>query len=393
MRRICYIVRAGLTKSLECDRAHRVPLMWDFVSVLADHIASDVVLTTLTTLEIADAYEYSTADWKAMAEALNKSASAADRAAYATILRRRPAESIERLLQRAYERRHEDIYADAVSARFSFAINDVFARIGWNVRSQILIDFLSRQFALPETMHTFIDYNYDLVLDSCVQHAAKGTWSPITGYGAPFQYVLHVDEAGDHMQQFNGSGAYSMLAPRPVRQTAGTTEIRIFKPHGSLNWANEFEGNYHFADREPLLLLGSDGAIAYYPPFDALQVEGTQAGEIGFDTALVVVPPQDGPRDHEEPVFLSKMWPACHDALSTAEEVVMIGWSMPATDKREVRRIGCALLERGAPPHVTVANLNADYNYFKRVAELCGVPVSRLAIFNNGFADFATARS
>jgi hypothetical protein len=394
MRRVCYIIGAGLTKALETDRANRVPLMWDFVSVLADHIASDVVLTTLTTLEVAGAYEYSKPEWKVMAKALNKSAPPADRATYATILRRRPAENIERLLQNAYARRRDDIYADTVPARFSFAINDVFARIGWNVRKQILIDFLWRQFALPDTTHTFINYNYDLVLDSCVREASGGKWSPVTGYGVPFQHVLHVDEAGEHMQQFGGSGgAYSLLTPHLAGSTSATSDIRIVKPHGSLNWAAEFEGNYHFTDRDPLLLLRSDGAIAYYPPFDALQVEGTQPGEIGFDAALMIVPPQDTAAESSEPAYLSAMWPSCREALESADDILIIGWSMPFTDKCEVKRIGCALAERTNAPRVAVVNLNADYGYFMRVAEVCGVPVSELVIFNDGFADFASAYS
>lgn len=393
MRRVCYIIGAGLTKALEMDRANRVPLMGDFVSVLADHIASDVVLTTLTTLEVAGAYEYSTPEWSAMATTLGTAASAADRDAFATILRRRPAENIERLLQNAYARRRSDIYADTVPTRFSFAINDVFGRIGWNVQRQILIDFLQPQFTLPDTTHTFIDYNYDLVLESCVHAAAGGAWSPVTGYGIPFHHVLHVDEAGEHMQQFGGSGgAYSLLPPHLATRTSATSSIRILKPHGSLNWAAEFEGNYHFTDRHPLLLLRSDGAIAYYPPFDALQIEGTQPGEIGFDAALVIVPPQDAVESNV-PVFLSNMWPTCRDALAHADDIVIIGWSMPLTDKREVQRMGCALADRAKAPCVTVANLNADYAYFARVAEVCGVPVSELVIFNGGFADFASAYS
>jgi len=36
--KICYVIGAGLTKALETTPAYRMPLMIDFVSVLADHI-------------------------------------------------------------------------------------------------------------------------------------------------------------------------------------------------------------------------------------------------------------------------------------------------------------------------------------------------------------------
>lgn len=44
-KKICYIVGAGFTKSLETGREFRVPLMTDFIDVLADHLDSNVVLT------------------------------------------------------------------------------------------------------------------------------------------------------------------------------------------------------------------------------------------------------------------------------------------------------------------------------------------------------------
>ena len=388
MRRICYVIGAGLTKALERDREHRVPLMWDFVSVLADHIASDVVLTTLVTLEIAEAFEYSLPAWKAMAKALTKYSPREAREAYAAIVRRRPAENIEKLLQAAHARRHTDIYADTVPARFSFAINDVFSRVGWNVRMNLLTEFLRQQFAMPETAHTFIDYNYDLVLDASVAKAAEARWNPVAGYGVPFRYVLHVDETADHMRQFRGSGgAYELLAPH-LAPNVRTTDIQILKPHGSLNWAAEFTGNYDFTDRDPLLILRPDATIGYYPPFDALQVEGTELGETGFDAALYVVPPRDTPSGDAEGVFLQRVTQAYREALASADDIVIIGWSMPSTDKGEVANIARVLATRTAQPCVLVANLHADVSYFRRVAELCNVPLDRLTIFNDGFEDF-----
>ena len=43
---MAYIVGAGLTKSLERMQGPRVPLMNDFVSVVADYLDDDTILTT-----------------------------------------------------------------------------------------------------------------------------------------------------------------------------------------------------------------------------------------------------------------------------------------------------------------------------------------------------------
>ena len=45
-----YFIGAGVTKSTELTR--RVPLMMDFIPVLADYLDSDIVLNTLAQMEI-----------------------------------------------------------------------------------------------------------------------------------------------------------------------------------------------------------------------------------------------------------------------------------------------------------------------------------------------------
>jgi hypothetical protein len=71
MRHVVYIVGAGLTKALQTSS--RIPLMNDFVSVMADYIYQDnreldrVILTTLAELENGGVFENTKEDWKSLA--------------------------------------------------------------------------------------------------------------------------------------------------------------------------------------------------------------------------------------------------------------------------------------------------------------------------------------
>jgi hypothetical protein len=56
MDRIVYFVGAGLTKALEIP-CSPVPMMWDFVSTMADYLSDPVVLQTMVALEKGDLYE------------------------------------------------------------------------------------------------------------------------------------------------------------------------------------------------------------------------------------------------------------------------------------------------------------------------------------------------
>src|SRR5213083_31036 len=132
-RHILYVIGAGLSKSLELSRA-RIPLMYGFIDVMADYIEEPSIVTALSVLEQADVFEYSQQEWKDLARLLGLSQgyrTTQNLEAYKRILKSRPSENIETLLQRAVERRQ--IFAQTSPMSFSFSINTVFYRIGWNI--------------------------------------------------------------------------------------------------------------------------------------------------------------------------------------------------------------------------------------------------------------------
>ena len=70
MRNTVYFVGAGLAKSLELPQKP-IPVMYDFVSVLADYLSDDVILTFLARLEQMEPYPY---EWESpQAKELSKS--------------------------------------------------------------------------------------------------------------------------------------------------------------------------------------------------------------------------------------------------------------------------------------------------------------------------------
>src|ERR1700682_4434227 len=93
-----YLVGAGLTKSLQ-KPGRPVPMMNDFVSVMADYIEDDVILTTLAHWEILEdsAYSYRPPGMVDLARLLadGTDRSLEQRATFRRALKNRPAESIE----------------------------------------------------------------------------------------------------------------------------------------------------------------------------------------------------------------------------------------------------------------------------------------------------------
>jgi hypothetical protein len=103
-KRIVYFVGAGLPKALETP-GKRIPLMYDFVSVMADYAPSDpVILTTLAQLENAGIFAWPSLEASDLAKRVvgaNCDRSAATLGRFKDAMKRRPAESIEDLLLRA----------------------------------------------------------------------------------------------------------------------------------------------------------------------------------------------------------------------------------------------------------------------------------------------------
>ncbi|MEE8076760.1 MAG: hypothetical protein V3T60_14185 [Candidatus Binatia bacterium] len=163
---------------------------------------------------------------------------------------------------------------------------------------------------------TFISFNYDLWLEKSLQQ--NGLWNPGGGYGHTFLYT-RPHKAMTESGAFGHYEARSFGDPSP-------SPVSVLKPNGSLSW-------FHVSDKEPVLLTDSGeetGKISYNPDFYLDRVNiGNTVGRLL--TPLIVPPIPTTNRRH--PVFWSidKNIQAC---IQEAHVLVIIGWSLPETDKK-----------------------------------------------------------
>jgi len=390
-----YFVGAGLSKALQRD-GFPVPLMLDFVKVAAFYAASDdVLLTTLTQLEVSGVFTHATAASIALADSIAppKTSTSQDRNDFLQIVSSRPPENIEDLLIRA------DLIAnnpknatltfaqrltiELLPLRFSFAINRVFWRIGWNFDATPLIAFLDQQL-LRRDAATFVSLNYDVMLERGIEEVVPGRWSAATGYGKVFHEFVEDVEASKHIGQFSnigGGGAVGTLKCHQTTQTGDGT-IAVLKPHGSLNWLCQFTGNYQFVGTPTHLTLSADERVAYLSGNDVPLLERPN-GMPWPNAGIFISPPtQKTPL----PTILSQE----EAAIVDADDVVIIGWSAPPTDKDQVALITRAIARRSRPfRRVTLIEWNPARSHVRRMRELFA-PATIFTLWVGGFQAYAT---
>jgi hypothetical protein len=359
--------------------------MSTFVSKLPSpghYLDDDVVLATMVALEKADLYEWKSTDAAKLAETFPP-----DRAAFRQALKNRPAESIEDLLERSLGP-SANFSAQGAHQRFKYAINRLFCLVGWNISWRPLERFLQNQFRMPDTEHTFISFNYDLILDRTMQRLSSD-WGPATGYGIEIPFCVNDDLP---LIEKQGGAVDSVPAARfPV---ASASRLRILKPHGSLNWLVPYQTPYEqpleglrFSDGPLIVPVTPEGAIRYWPSthnFQPVTLPGNLPTEIG----VCILSPSSAKRS--ELSFFKRCRKMENEVLTNANEVIVIGWSVPETDLDQGDLIKAAIGNRRGPlKRITVVNRGAATAYFQRVAELFGVDALSMRIHNSGFVDFA----
>jgi hypothetical protein len=390
-----YFVGAGLPKALQQD-GFPVPLMWDFVRVAAFYAASDdVLLTTLTQLEISGVFKHATAASIAIADSITppKTSTSQQRSDFLRIVSSRPPENIEDLLIRA-ERMANDpknanlpfaqpLTIELLPLRFSFAINRVFWRIGWNFDAKPLIAFLDQQL-LRRDAATFVSFNYDVMLERGIEQVVPGRWSAATGYGKAFHEFVDDVEASkhiNHLATIGAGGGVGTLKSHQTTQTAGGT-IAVLKPHGSLNWLCQFNGNYHFVGHPTHLVLSADERVAYLSGSNVELLERPNGMPWPNSGVFISPPTQKTPL----PTILMQE----EAAIVDADDVVIIGWSAPPTDQDQVALIKRAIARRRRPfRRVTLIEWNPARSQVRRMRELFA-PAAKFTLWVGGFQTYAT---
>jgi len=386
--RCVYIVGAGFTKALEYRRP--VPLMMDFVQVLALHARSDdICLMTLIGLERMNLFRHRNAASREMARAQEPKQFRHQLISNAIA---RPRESIETLLNRANRmdldlaktaERTKRFSNAAIAAAFSdplirvqYAISSVFHRIGWQVKIDKLVRYLRRRCA-DDAAHTFVSFNYDLVLEHAIERAGL-PWSADAGYGFPFAWLATADPNPNHG------------APVVAHVAAATSRITVLKPHGSLNWFTPRRAED--VDTPPVLAANSEGTVRYPRTL-------RPHAEVRFPTLWypievtpLIVPPSAS-KNTAMPLLRTIRE---HEAVAIreADEAYVLGWSMPASDKDQVALVRRAVARRRKPfKRIVVVNREAKDNYFRRVAAAFGVTARHITRYNDGLEDFLLRES
>lgn len=381
VHRIVYFIGAGLTKSLQITN-WPVPTMWDFVSTMANYIENDAVLAAMVELERAELFEWKSPEAKRLA----REEFPPNRAAFRQALRNRPAESIEDLLERSLQPT-ANFAAQGAHQRFKYAINQLFCTVGWNINWAPLEQFLRSQFRMPGAEHTFVSFNYDLVLDRAVERASPH-WSPAQGYGIEIPFYVADDFPADEKQ---GGPVQSVPAARfALKPVSG---VRVLKPHGSLNWLLPYGTPYEqppeglkFRDGPLIVSTTPENQVRYWPStrtFQAIKLPGEPPRDVG----ICILPPSSA--KSSDLSFVKRSREVEEEAVAAADEVVLIGWSVPDSDRDQANLIKRATKRRSGPlKQVTVVNRGETVAYFQRAASLFSIDMGVLCVHNAGFEDF-----
>ncbi len=385
MRNNLYYIGAGLTKALELpDRP--VPLMYDFVRVMAEYVYDDVVLTTLAELVNAQLLSTRSSTAEQLAGRVvgrSPDRSATTRDAFRMALQELPPESIEVLLERAGAA--TNLEAGGAELRFRYAINRVFVLIDERVNIVPLDRFLRGQLSLADTMHTLVNFNYDLVTDRLLQQFGR-LWSVQSGYGFPVPYYSIRENIGATTDVTTVHDAEPFVGDLP-------SSVLLLKPHGSLNWLlpYRFRDDSWRYDGEPVVVpLTETGALRYTASTATFQhVALPNRERISNAQPLIISPTYSKLTDLQ---FLLDVRDQADRALRNADEVYILGWSMPATDIDHRKRIARVIAERSRPlGRLVLVSLNMKPEDVDRIKQTFGV--SRVELHNDGFVSFVEKAS
>jgi hypothetical protein len=100
-----------------------------------------------------------------------------------------------------------------------------------------------------------------------------------------------------------------------------------------------------------------------------------------------IVPPS--PPKGQEVALLRRLREEELQAIADADQVYVLGWSIPATDLDQGSLISAAVAKRkNALERVTVVNLGESPEYYSRIGRLFNVRNESIRIYNAGFSQF-----
>jgi len=228
---------------------------------------------------------------------------------------------------------------DGVYVRLLYAINSIFCELRKKFPEPTLYNNLAEVFKKwldknSKNNLSMVSFNYDIWLERATQKA--GIWSPRNGYGITFDKFIDIKIAKESHEQDeriikNGGG--SIEGFRTSGTEIGESKTVILKPHGSLSWFYNEKLNDYFIlldKKENGMVVDNEGRWRIRNIIDTEDFD-----LYGYEPLLIPTTPL---KKRNYSIFW-KIDKRVEDEFSSADLVVIIGWSMPETDIGYIQKI------------------------------------------------------
>lgn len=207
---------------------------------------------------------------------------------------------------------------------------------------------------------TVISFNYDLLMDTALMSTRR--WSPNLGYGLQFKAII-------------SNGKYLPAQP------GNPPKITLLKLHGSLNWLYGVSAwstiyGYSIPNGQDIFLLREINHEVLAKPIDiAGKYEHTE-NKIPYDLFSLIVAPLANKPYELLPKSTNQPWHRANKEIQLADEIVIIGYSIPESDLRSHDLIKAATMGSRHPEFVIVDSNPVPV--IQRLQSLLGYEPSRV---------------
>lgn len=183
-------------------------------------------------------------------------------------------------------------------------------------RPKINKSLLNRFCKLLQTGDTVISFNYDIVLEQRLYEL--GAWTPWSGYGIGCKLPFYCQISSTNQVE---------------------SKITTLKPHGSISWEMQSPPDNDPSKVELKLFHGNEPFFPGYVKNEEKLSYDLPKIELGWQNPQLVLP--SWIKMFNLPVLL-EIWSKAFDCLRRADEIVFIGYSLPAMDSGANLLFGCS---------------------------------------------------
>jgi len=203
---------------------------------------------------------------------------------------------------------------------------------------------------------TILTFNYDCLIDHMLQVAGSGKWNARYGYGF---------DLGQRGRLLDGDRPWQPKDPARKAET-----LHLYKLHGSLHFRIDEEADQDATNEAKILLKER--------PYTK------QHGGLRF----TIIPPEWN-KNYDRGAF-ARLWKSAAAAIHQAQEIVFIGYSIPATDMHSTVLLRTSVKKDSLRALVVV---NPDPDARKRTRDVVqrGIKKSTRVLSFDRLADFVAA--